>query len=134
MANFKLTKRLLAGFLGGRLLYIVNLLLYSDMLRSMILRLVRNLIKASLNAEHAPPNQRKILLQRELMSLAIIKTIERSIAERFIDNIRFRIYYRLINDIIISHLFPPFLQFYKSRDDYYLSITELSMLHFRAKE
>jgi len=27
--------------------------------------------------------------------------------ECFVDNIRFRIYYRLINDIILSHLFPP---------------------------
>lgn len=84
MANFKLIKRLLASPTGDRLLSIVSLLLYSDMLRPLILRLVRNLIHVNLNNEHAPPGLRKILLQRELMSLAIIRSVERAMAWRIV--------------------------------------------------
>ena len=82
MPNFIGLERLFTGPFSGHLLNIAGRLLYSDMLRPVLLRLTRNRIQAILNDENAPLNQRKIILQRRLMFLAITRAVERAVSQR----------------------------------------------------
>ena len=56
--------------------------LYSDSLRPLLLRLVRNRIQAILRDRDMPANQRRIIRDRRLISLAGIGAVEKAVARR----------------------------------------------------
>lgn len=80
----KLIQKLPISRLGIFSLNLLSSLLYLDIFRPLLTRLGRSLVRVYLNEKGAPPDKRRIVHERKLLSLSIVRSVERSMKKGFV--------------------------------------------------
>lgn len=92
---------------GNPLLKLGGRLLYSDIARPAVLRLIRRRVEAVMQLEKNPPGQRKIKLQRKLIIEAALHSVEQAAARRTISRQVLQrvagLWLRVIGDSVEEH-------------------------------